>query len=222
MQHTTTLAIFDLDHTLLWGDSDYLWGQFLVKQGLVDGSDYEKQNSYFYQQYRAGTLDIEAFQAFSQKPLTEHPLEQLYHWREQFINEAIKPIITEKAYQLVQHHRTHGHRPLIVTATNRFITEPIAKLFDIPDLLATELAMDANGYTGQIDGTACFREGKVKRVHQWLKTHDYSLQGSYGYTDSINDLPLLDMVDYPHAVNPDKPLRTLATQRGWPIISLSP
>jgi HAD superfamily hydrolase (TIGR01490 family) len=215
-----TLAIFDLDNTLLGGDSDYLWGQFLVEQGLVDGEAYERENQCFYDDYEAGTLDIYEYQAFMLRPLTEYPLTEMLAWREQFIAEKIQPILLPRAVDLLERHRTAGDTLLIVTATNRFITEPIAELLDVPHLLATEPEFADGRYTGRSRGIPCFQRGKVERLSEWLDATGHDLADSWFYSDSHNDLPLLDQVTYPVAVDPDAILAAHARQRGWPIISL--
>jgi HAD superfamily hydrolase (TIGR01490 family) len=215
-----TLAIFDLDNTLLGGDSDYLWGQFLVEQGLVDGEAYERENQRFYDDYEAGTLDIYEYQAFMLRPLTEYPLTEMLAWREQFIAEKIQPILLPRAVDLLERHRTAGDTLLIVTATNRFITAPIAERFDVPHLLATEPEFTEGRFTGRLIGIPCFQHGKVERLDQWLAETGHDLAESWFYSDSHNDLPLLGRVTYPVAVDPDATLAQHARERGWPIISL--
>lgn len=214
------LALFDLDNTLLGGDSDYLWGRFLVEQGIVDGELYEQQNQYFYDQYKAGTLDIQAFLAFSLRPLAEHPPARLYAWREQFLTRLIDPIVLPDARSLVERHRGQGDTPVIITATNRFVTAPIAERFGITHLIATEVEMDGERYTGRSTGTPCFQHGKVQRLRQWLDEHQVDLDDSWFYSDSHNDLPLLEQVSHPVAVDPDDKLAQQARTRGWPVISL--
>ena len=215
-----TLAIFDLDNTLLGGDSDYLWGQFLVEQGLVDGEAYERENQRFYDDYEAGTLDIHEYQAFMLRPLTEYPLTEMLAWREQFIAEKIQPILLPRAVDLLERHRTAGDTLLIVTATNRFITAPIAERFDVPHLLATEPEFTEGRFTGRLIGIPCFQHGKVERLDQWLAETGHDLAESWFYSDSHNDLPLLGRVTYPVAVDPDATLAQHARECGWPIISL--
>ena len=215
-----SLAIFDLDNTLLADDSDYLWGQFLIEQGIVDGAAYERDNQQFYDDYRAGTLDIQEFLAFMLRPLAEHPLEQLLTWRAQFIEDKIRPILLPKATELLARHRTAGDTLLIITATNRFLTAPIAELLEVPHLLATEVEFTAGRYTGRPIGIPCFQHGKVERLSAWLAETGHNLDESWFYSDSHNDLPLLGQVSYPVAVDPDATLAEHAQERGWPIISL--
>ncbi len=214
------LALFDLDNTLLGGDSDYLWGRFLVEQGIVDGDHYEAENQRFYDQYKAGTLDIQAFLAFSLRPLAEHPPAQLHAWREDFLTRMIDPIVLPQARALVDRHRAAGDTLLIITATNRFVTAPIAARFGIEHLIATEVEMDGERYTGRSTGIPCFKDGKVRRLQQWLDAQQGSLDGSWFYSDSHNDLPLLEQVTHAVAVDPDDRLAREARARGWRIISL--
>lgn len=214
------LALFDLDNTLLGGDSDYLWGRFLVEQGIVDGESYERENRAYYEQYKAGTLNIQEFLAFSLRPLAEHPPERLHAWREQFIARLIDPIILPDARALVERHRKQGDTPVIITATNRFVTAPIAARFGIDHLIATEVEMDGDRYTGRSTGIPCFQNGKVARLQEWLNAQQADLDGSWFYSDSHNDLPLLEQVAHPVAVDPDDTLAHHARARGWPIMSL--
>jgi len=215
-----TLAIFDLDNTLLAGDSDFLWGQYLVAHQVVDADIYERENERFYREYREGKLDIFEFLAFSLRPLAEHSLEELYSWRYDFVKTAIQPIINQAAIDLVNKHRQQGDTLLVITATNRFVTEPIVELFGIENLLATDPEQISTGYTGKVAGTPCFQGGKVERLNTWLEETGHSLDGAWFYSDSHNDLPLLKMVDNPVAVDPDDMLCSHASKAGWPIISL--
>lgn len=215
-----SLAIFDLDHTLLNGDSDYLWGQFLARQGYVDAKRYEKENQRFYDEYVAGTLDIMEFLEFSLKPLSQIAADELARLHEAFMHECIRPIITRKSRELVQSHRDKGDTLLIITATNLFITAPIASELGIENILATEPEKINGRYTGRVQGVPCFKEGKVTRLLDWLKQTGHNLAGSYFYSDSHNDLPLLEMVSHPVAVDPDDTLRDHAEMKGWEIISL--
>jgi len=214
------LAIFDLDNTLIGGDSDSLWGQYLAASGMVDGEFYARENKRFYQEYEAGELDIYEFLRFSLKPLADIPLEKLLELREQFMAEKITPIMLDKAKALLDHHREQGHQLLIITATNRFVTAPIATALGIDELIATEPEMVDGHYTGDVAGTPSFRDGKVERLNQWLTKRGYNLASSWFYSDSHNDLPLLEMVTHPIAVDADETLSQHAEMRGWPQISL--
>lgn len=215
-----SLAIFDLDNTLIGDDSDFLWGQFLVEQGIVDKAYYETSNARFYADYKRGTLDIVAFLNFSLKPLADHELQQLYQWRQQFVSEVITPVLLPAAFDLVDKHRDRGDTLLVITATNRFVTEPIVKLYGIENLLATTPEFKQGRYTGGFVDVPCFQTGKVTLLEQWLETSGENLEGSYFYSDSHNDLPLLVKVDHPVAVDPDEKLKVAAETNGWPIISL--
>ncbi len=217
---TMTLAIFDLDNTLLAGDSDYLWGQFLVERGLVDRETYDRANKDFYARYKAGTLDIHEFLRFSLKPLTEHPAEELHQLRAEFVDSHIRPIVTRAALALVEEHKRRSHRTLIITATNRFITAPIAELFEVDALLATTPELKDGRYTGEVIDTPTFREGKVEALNQWLDAQTKPVDRTWFYSDSLNDLPLLERVDRPVAVDPDDTLQETARERGWPLLSL--
>ncbi len=215
-----SLVLFDLDNTLLAGDSDYLWGEFLVEKGIVDGDAYRQANERFYGQYREGCLDIAEFLYFALRPLAEHPPEKLYAWREDFIEEKIKPILLDAARELIERHRQAGDLPVVITATNRFVTEPIARLYGIEHLIATTPEFRDGRYTGRFEGTPCFQEGKVKRLYEWMAVNDHGLAASWFYSDSHNDLPLLVKVSNPVAVDPDETLLDVAQEKGWPVISL--
>lgn len=214
------LAIFDLDNTLLRGDSDHAWGQFLVEHGLVDGEHYRRENERYYAQYKAGTLDIMEFLAFALKPLARFDRATLERLHAQYMAEKVQPMITPAARALVERHRARGDTLLVITATNSFVTTPIARAFDIPHLLATEPEIVNGRYTGRVAGTPCYREGKVRRLEEWLPAHATTLAGAWFYSDSHNDLPLLERVAHPVAVNPDDVLRRVATERGWPLLQL--
>jgi HAD superfamily hydrolase (TIGR01490 family) len=215
------LALFDLDNTLLSGDSDHLWGEFLVKQGVVDGDHYKRENDRFYQEYQEGKLDIHEFLAFSLRPLHELELEQLQAWRKIFIFQMIDPIISQASRDLLQKHRQAGDLLAIITATNSFITRPIAKHLGVDHLLATEPEMINGCYTGGVSGVPCYQGGKVTRLNSWMASNGQDLTGSWFYSDSHNDLPLLQLVDNPVAVDPDEVLQKEAMLKGWPVISLS-
>jgi len=214
------LAIFDLDNTLLAGDSDYLWGVFLSEQGVVDRDQYERENRRFYEDYLAGRLDIYEWLRFSLRPLRENDPERLFRLRERFMRETIEPLISKAALDLIQKHRRAGDVAMIITATNSFITRPIAERLDIEHLIATEPEVLAGRFTGEVIGTPTFREGKVKRLEAWLHEEGQDLRGSHFYSDSHNDLPLLERVDHPVAVDPDETLATIARERDWPILPL--
>ena len=215
-----TLAIFDLDNTLIAGDSDHAWGQFLADKGIVDAEEYRKANDQFYQDYLDGKLDMTRYLEFSLAPLAAHPMKNLLQWREQFITERIKPLMLDKAQTLVSSHKKRGHFILIITATNRFVTEPIAELLGVDHLIATDPEIVNNKYTGAISGVPSFKEGKVTRLNSWLKERSYTLKDSYFYSDSHNDIPLLDIVETPIAVDPDPTLESHAKKNNWKIMSL--
>jgi len=215
------LVLFDLDNTLLAGDSDFEWAQFLIEQGVLDREVYEARNQQFYDQYKAGTLDIHEFLDFQLKPLSRHPRSQLEAWHREFMERKVRPLMSEKARALVERHRKDLR--VIITATNSFVTAPIAREFGIAELIATEPEQRNGEFSGSVTGIPCFREGKVARLEEWLTGRGASLASfseSWFYSDSLNDLPLLDRVSHPVAVDPDDTLRSHAARRGWPIISL--
>lgn len=215
-----TLAIFDLDNTLIADDSDNLWGQFVCEQGLVDAQDYGRKNEQFYEDYKAGELDIDAYLRLALSPLAGQAPETLARWHDQFMRDKIEPLFLPKAQALIDSHREQGHELLIITATNRFITEPIAQRLGIDELLACEGEIVDGRYTGEPAGIPSFGEGKVVRLHQWLEGRDTDLAGAWFYSDSHNDLPLLEIVDNPVAVDPDDTLRATALERAWQVLSL--
>jgi HAD superfamily hydrolase (TIGR01490 family) len=215
-----SLAIFDLDNTLIADDSDYLWGQFLVDNGHVDAQYYAKENARFYEQYKQGNLDILEFLQFSLKPLADNDTDKLYQWREQFIEQIISPILLPAAQQLINKHRDRGDTLLVITATNRFVTEPIVNGYGIQHLLASSPEFINGRYTGKVTGVPCFQHGKVTNLEHWLLQTGETLEDSWFYSDSHNDLPLLNLVTHPIAVNPDEKLADIAKQRNWAIISL--
>jgi HAD superfamily hydrolase (TIGR01490 family) len=215
-----TLAIFDLDNTLIGGDSDYLWGQYLCDQELVDVSGFEGQNNQFYEDYKTGTLDIDAYLRFALSPLKGQPRDVLDAWHREFMRTVIEPIMLPKAEALIAEHRAQGHTLLIITATNVFITRPIASALGIDKLLGCEAEIVDGLYTGEPSGAPSYREGKVTRLNEWLAESGESMEGAYFYSDSHHDLALLELVDYPVAVDPNDRLRARATEAGWPILSL--
>ena len=217
------LVLFDLDNTLLNGDSDFEWSQFLIDQGELDRELFEAQNLAFYQQYKAGTLDIHAFLDFQLKPLSRHTRQELNVWHKQFMQQKVRHMMTDPAQQLVTRHRAAGDVCVIITATNSFVTAPIARAFDIEHLIATEPEQKNGKFTGRVDGVPCFREGKITRLENWMAQHGWnwsSFSDSWFYSDSLNDLPLLGKVNHPVAVDPDDTLRAHAKKKGWPVISL--
>ena len=216
-----TLALFDLDNTLLGGDSDHAWGEFLSARGHVDAEAYRQANDRFYAQYKAGTLDIREFSEFVFAVLARNDRATLEAWREDFLAECIEPLLLPAAAELLERHRAQGHTLVIITATNRFVTERIAARYGVEHLIATEPEQDADGrYTGRLAGTACFQNGKITRLREWMAGNGESLDGAWFYSDSRNDLPLLEAVDNPVAVDPDPVLEDIARARGWPVVSL--
>jgi HAD superfamily hydrolase (TIGR01490 family) len=217
------LALFDLDNTLLAGDSDYEWGQFLVDRGVLERESYEAQNRAFYEQYKAGTLDIHEFLGFALRPLAAHAPAELERWHAEFMRTRISPMILPGARALVQRHRDAGDLCAIITATNSFVTRPIAREFSVEHLIATEPEKRNGRFTGGVAGLPCFREGKVRRLEDWLRGLGRSLaefEASACYSDSHNDLALLERVTRPVAVDPDETLARIAARRGWERISL--
>jgi HAD superfamily hydrolase (TIGR01490 family) len=215
------LALFDLDNTLLAGDSDFEWAQFLIEQGVLDREVYETRNQTFYDQYKAGTLDIYEFLDFQLKPLSRHSRAQLDAWHAEFMARKIIPMVAAGTPALLQRHRDDVC--VIVTATNSFVTAPIAAHLGVPHLIATEPEQLDGEFTGRPFGLPSFKEGKVRRLHEWLAERGQSwddVTDSWFYSDSLNDLPLLEMVQHPVAVDPDPTLRACAKARGWTVSSL--
>lgn len=214
------LALFDLDNTLLAGDSDYLWGRFLVEQKLVDEDEYDRENKRFLELYQQGVLDIYEFAEFAFKPLVAIEAETLQTLHQQFMTDKILPIITDKSRALVERHKLAGDTLIIITATNSFVTTPIAKEFGIDNLIATEPEMVNGRYSGKILGTPCFKEGKIRRLQEWLLDQHIAFDDCIFYSDSNNDLPLLKRVSHPVVVDPDEKLEVYAKENNWPIMSL--
>jgi HAD superfamily hydrolase (TIGR01490 family) len=217
------LALFDLDNTLLNGDSDFEWSQFLIRIGVLDRELFEAKNLAFYEHYKAGTLDIQEFLDFQLKPLSRHARKTLDEWHSQFMREQAMGMITQPARDLVNRHRSAGDVCVIITATNSFVTAPIAREFGVEYLIATEPEHNGGEFTGRVADVPCFREGKIIRLQNWLAQHGWNLDSfavSTFYSDSLNDLPLLSKVKNPVAVNPDATLREHAVKHGWPVMSL--
>jgi HAD superfamily hydrolase (TIGR01490 family) len=217
------LALFDLDNTLLAGDSDYEWAQYLIDQGVLERARYEARNQEFFEQYKAGVLDIREFLDFQLQPLAQYPRATLDSWHRGFMRTRILPIIGEAARALIASHRADLR--VIITATNSFVTAPIARELGVDHLVATEPEECDGRFTGGVRGEPCFREGKVARLECWLAGRGLSLEGfdqSWFYSDSANDLPLLERVTHPVAVDPDARLEAHARARGWPVMRLHP
>ncbi|OED42679.1 phosphoserine phosphatase [Endozoicomonas sp. (ex Bugula neritina AB1)] len=215
------LAIFDLDNTLIANDSDHLWGEFMASHGLVDSNEFRTKNDYFYKEYVKGTLNIYEYLNFCLKPLSNYSLIELKIWHDRFMKDDIHPIMLQKGHDLITKHREQGDYIMIITATSRFVTGPIAEAFNVDTLLAIEPEIINNRYTGKTVGVLTYQEGKVTRLNEWLIEHpELSMEGSTFYSDSKNDLPLLKLVTHPVAVDPDPELKKHAKQKGWPIISL--
>jgi HAD superfamily hydrolase (TIGR01490 family) len=215
------IALFDLDNTLLDGDSDYAWAQFLIEEGVLERAEYERRNQAYYDQYKQGTLDIMEYLSFQSGPLAGRPRRELDAWHARYMARCVMPMILPKARELIARHG--DALTMIITATNRFITEPIAREFGVPNLIACELETADGVFTGRGAGVPSFQDGKIKRLEMWLGEQGKSLEDferSYFYSDSLNDIPLLERVTHPVAVDPDAPLRAHAQARGWPIISL--
>lgn len=213
------LALFDLDNTLISGDSDHLWGEFLCEIGAVDRIKYGRENDRFFEDYQNGNLDIIAYNEFCLEPLTRHPIAQLHQWRDQFLEEIISPIILAPGQKQIEYHRQLGDDIVIITATNEFITKPISQLMNVTHLIATTPEVKKGEYTGKLSGTPCFKEGKVVRLNDWIDDHKLDFKKSTFYSDSHNDLPLLLMVDTAVAVDPDERLLQFANKKNWSVMS---
>jgi HAD superfamily hydrolase (TIGR01490 family) len=214
------LAIFDLDNTLIAGDSDHSWGEFLVSEQLVDAQQFKKTNDQFYADYVAGSLDIFAYLEFSLQPLTKMSMTELAELHKRFMQQVIAPMQLAKARALLQQHRDAGDRLLIITSTNRFIVEPICHSLGVTEILATDAQIVDGRYSGKVEGVPTYKEGKVVRLNAWLKEQGETLKGSLFYSDSINYLPLLLEVDRAVAVDPCPALQAIAEEKHWQIISL--
>ena len=217
------LTLFDLDNTLLNGDSDFEWSQFLIRIGVLDRELFEAKNLAFYEHYKAGTLNIQEFLDFQLKPLSRHARKTLDEWHQRFMHEQALGMITQTARDLVNRHRAAGDICVIITATNSFVTAPIAREFGVEHLIATEPEHKDGEFTGNVADVPCFREGKITRLENWLAQQGWTLDSfadTTFYSDSLNDLPLLAKVKNPIAVNPDDTLRQHAAQHGWQVMNL--
>ena len=215
-----TLAIFDLDHTLINGDSDHLWGEYMVENGIVDEQAYRQRNDIFYQDYQRGTLDNDQYLAFALEPLTHYSIEELHAWRADYVEKWIKPLVAPGTAALLDEHRANHHELMIISATNLFVSEPIGQMLGVPTVLATEPEIIANRYSGRFLGTPTYQQGKVTVLKEWIADSDHELSGAYFYSDSLNDLALLEQVDNPITVNPDDDLKAIAEARNWKMIDL--
>ena len=220
---TQGIALFDLDYTLLGGDATYEWTHFLMDLGVLDRDSCEAELERFYDEYAAGTLDIHEFLHFDFRPLASHPRAQLERWREQYLAQVVAPMIPPKSLELVASHEARGHETVIITAANSFISAPIARMFGVSHLLASEPECRDGEFTGKIEGMPCFHEGKVIRLEAWLASRGQVLTDfaeSWFYGDSQSDVPLMERVTHPVVVAPDDALAELARRRNWPVISL--
>lgn len=218
------LVLFDLDNTLLSGDSDFEWGQFLIDEGVLDRHFYESENLRFYEDYKAGRLDIHEFLGFALAPLARFPREQLELWHRQFMERRIRPIIRARGRERLARHLERGSLCAIITSTNSFVTAPIARELGVAHLIATEPEVKDGRYTGRPEGVPCFREGKIVCLERWLHAQGKNwgeFSASWFYSDSRNDIPLLEKVTHPVAVDPDDTLKHMALERGWEVISFA-
>ncbi|MGB0866649.1 MAG: HAD family hydrolase [Granulosicoccaceae bacterium] len=213
-----TLAIFDLDHTLLDGDGPELWFNFLISKGVVEESAHRKALSRFAELYNSGELDAQEWASYESAPQVTHSREQLLAWRDEFRDQHTRHRIPAESHELLANHRRQGHTRVVMSATNRFIVEASTALMDVDHVFATELREENGRCTGNIHGTPCFKEGKVAIIEEWAEKWGHDLDGAYFYSDSINDLPLLERVCNPVVVNADKRLAPIAKERGWPML----
>ncbi|MBT6021921.1 MAG: HAD family hydrolase [Candidatus Thioglobus sp.] len=212
------LAIFDLDKTLINGDSDFLWGEFMSEIGAVDEKTYQVKNQYFFDQYALGKLNINEYLEFCLEPLSQNNRTTLDGWHQRFMQEKIEKILLPKAQQVVNQHKAKGDTVLVITATNSFVTAPIVERYGIDNLLATNPEVKQGQFTGKVEGEPCFQQGKITHLNKWLEKTGKEMSGAYFYSDSHNDLPMLELVDNPVVVHGDDKLKTIAKQRGWPSI----
>ncbi|PCJ28208.1 MAG: HAD-IB family hydrolase [SAR86 cluster bacterium] len=221
-KHSGKLALFDLDNTLLAGDSDHAWGEFLINRNLVNEDKHRQENDYFYEQYKQGKLDIHGYVKFTLTPILQMNATERDRLHQEFMKDAIAPLVLDSAQSLVARHKSAGDFCIIISATNEFITTPIAKEFQVDHLISTELEINNGSYTGNISGTPCYQAGKVEKLQRWLdsRNDDMRISEAVFYSDSINDLPLLEQVATPVVVDPDDQLRDKAQNLNWEIISL--
>lgn len=214
-----SVVIFDLDDTLIGGDSDYAWGEFMAEKGLVD-DEYRRGNDRFMEEYLQGRMDIQAYLEFLAEPMSRYPIAELIPLRDEFLRTMIEPMYLPKAKRLLDEHRVRGDQILVITSTISFITKPICEMYGIDNLLATELEHNNGHFTGHVLGKPCYGAWKVHRLEDWLADNKQTLRGSYFYSDALSDLPLLEVVENPVIVDPEEPLAKIAAERGWPVISL--
>ena len=212
------LAIFDLDKTLIGGDSDFLWGEFLSEIGAVDADTYQIKNQYFFDQYALGKLNINEYLEFCLEPLSLNSRTTLDEWHQRFMQEKIEQILLPKAQTIIDKHKAQGDTILVITATNSFVTGPIVKRYGIDNLLATNPEVKNGKFTGKVEGEPCFQKGKIAHLDRWLEQTGEDMTGSYFYSDSHNDLPMLELVDNPVVVHGDETLKKVAKERGWPSL----
>jgi len=215
-----TLALFDLDNTLICGDSDHAWGQFVAAKGLVDAEQFARKNDQFYSDYEQGVLDPSAYLQFALEPLSRYSIEELGDFHKEFMTSHIAPMWLVAAEELINKHRTQGHRLVVITSTNRFVVEPIVQQLGIDEIICSEPEIQEKRYTGNFLEEPCFREGKITKLQRWLNTQDETMAGAWFYSDSFNDIPLLERVENPVAVDPDNHLKAHAKEAGWQILSL--
>jgi len=212
------LAIFDLDKTLIGGDSDFLWGEFLSEIGAVDADTYQIKNQYFFDQYALGKLNINEYLEFCLEPLSLNSRTTLNEWHQRFMQAKIEQILLPKAQAIIDKHKAQGDTILVITATNSFVTGPIVKRYGIDNLLATNPEVKNGKFTGKVEGEPCFQKGKIAHLDRWLEQTGEDMTGSYFYSDSHNDLPMLELVDNPVVVHGDETLKKVAKERGWPSL----
>ncbi|HIB27685.1 MAG TPA: HAD family hydrolase [Candidatus Thioglobus sp.] len=212
------LAIFDLDKTLIGGDSDFLWGEFLSEIGAVDADTYQIKNQYFFDQYALGKLNINEYLEFCLEPLSLNSRTTLNEWHQRFMQAKIEQILLPKAQAIIDKHKAQGDTILVITATNSFVTGPIVKRYGIDNLLATNPEVKNGKFTGKVEGEPCFQKGKIAHLDRWLEQTGEDMTGSYFYSDSHNDLPMLELVDNPVVVHGDETLQKVAKERGWPSL----